>query len=218
MTDIGSVVIPSLLSPQFSHRSPIVLPFQKENWGRTEVEGWMTERTKDSAKRAFRLKKDFYSPNDRFGIKKATKSTDFIASVPHTRVELVIYCVRGSCPGPLDECGFLQVISLSKSGAKVQLFSDMVNFLQYFFWNKIVTDYYTIFYILLFSLHPLKSSLQKGIYIPIFTKNRHSLNVRFLSLWIVKSTKLPCRKAIGKLCAYVFVSFNPNRSLGFMAD
>ena len=36
----------------------------------------------------------------------------------------MIYCVRGSCPGPLDECGFLQVISLSKSGAKVQLFSD----------------------------------------------------------------------------------------------
>jgi len=37
--------------------------------------------------------------------KKATKSVDFIALVPHTRVELVIYCVRGSCPGPLDECG-----------------------------------------------------------------------------------------------------------------
>ena len=37
--------------------------------------------------------------------KKATKSDDFIASVPHTRVELVIYCVRGSCPEPLDECG-----------------------------------------------------------------------------------------------------------------
>ena len=30
------------------------------------------------------------------------------ASVPHTRVELVIYCVRGSCPGPLDECGIIR--------------------------------------------------------------------------------------------------------------
>ena len=27
------------------------------------------------------------------------------ALVPHTRVELVIFCVRGRCPGPLDECG-----------------------------------------------------------------------------------------------------------------
>ena len=26
--------------------------------------------------------------------------------VPHIRVELMIFCVRGRCPGPLDECGF----------------------------------------------------------------------------------------------------------------
>ena len=25
--------------------------------------------------------------------------------VPHIRVELMIFCVRGRCPGPLDECG-----------------------------------------------------------------------------------------------------------------
>ena len=25
--------------------------------------------------------------------------------VPHIGVEPMIYCVRGSCPGPLDECG-----------------------------------------------------------------------------------------------------------------
>ena len=40
-------------------------------------------------------------------IKKAIKSTDFIALVPHAGVEPAIYCVRGSCPGPLDECGLL---------------------------------------------------------------------------------------------------------------
>ena len=49
-------------------------------------------------------------------------------SVPHTRVELVIYCVRGSCPGPLDECGSYWTISLLKSGAKVQLFFELANF------------------------------------------------------------------------------------------
>ena len=37
--------------------------------------------------------------------KKATKSFDSIALVPHIRVELMIFCVRGRCPGPLDECG-----------------------------------------------------------------------------------------------------------------
>ena len=31
MTDVGPAALPSLLSPQFSHRSPIVLSFQKEN-------------------------------------------------------------------------------------------------------------------------------------------------------------------------------------------
>ena len=60
--------------------------------------------------------------------KKATESFDSIALVPHTRVELVIYCVRGSCPGPLDECGSYWTISLSKSGAKVQLFFELTNF------------------------------------------------------------------------------------------
>ena len=46
----------------------------------------------------------------------------------------MIYCVRGSCPGPLDECGVLfVVISLSKSGAKVRLFFDMAKFIFYFF-------------------------------------------------------------------------------------
>ena len=36
---------------------------------------------------------------------KATESFDSIALVPHAGVEPAIYCVRGSCPGPLDECG-----------------------------------------------------------------------------------------------------------------
>ncbi len=31
MTDMGLAALPSLLIPQFSHRSPIVLPFQKDN-------------------------------------------------------------------------------------------------------------------------------------------------------------------------------------------
>ena len=39
--------------------------------------------------------------------KKATESFDSIALVPHIGVEPMIYCVRGSCPGPLDECGSL---------------------------------------------------------------------------------------------------------------
>ena len=30
MTDMDPAVLPSPLSPQFSHRSPIVLPYQKE--------------------------------------------------------------------------------------------------------------------------------------------------------------------------------------------
>ena len=56
-----------------------------------------------------------------------------LSFVPHIRVELMIYCVRGSCPGPLDECGILfVVISLSKSGAKVRLFFDMAKFILHF--------------------------------------------------------------------------------------
>ena len=47
--------------------------------------------------------------------KKATESFDSIAFVPHIRVELMIFCVRGRCPGPLDECGL-------KTGAKVRTF------------------------------------------------------------------------------------------------
>ena len=39
--------------------------------------------------------------------KKATESFGSIALVPHIGVEPMIYCVRGSCPGPLDECGVL---------------------------------------------------------------------------------------------------------------
>lgn len=71
--------------------------------------------------------------------KKATESFNSIAFVPHIGVEPMIYCVRGSCPGPLDECGVLVsalpattllcvvigVISLLKSGAKVQLFFEL---------------------------------------------------------------------------------------------
>ena len=34
----------SLLIPQFSHRSPIVLPLQKGNWGGTMGEGWTKHR------------------------------------------------------------------------------------------------------------------------------------------------------------------------------
>ena len=70
---------------------------------------------------------------------KATESFNSIAFVPHIGVEPMIYCVRGSCPGPLDECGVLVlalptttllcvvigVISLAKSAAKVQLFFEL---------------------------------------------------------------------------------------------
>lgn len=70
---------------------------------------------------------------------KAAKSADFVAFVPHIGVEPMIYCVRGSCPGPLDECGVLVsalptttllcvvigVIPLAKSAAKVQLFFEL---------------------------------------------------------------------------------------------
>ena len=65
---------------------------------------------------------------------KNDKPGGFVVSVPHTRVELVIYCVRGSCPGPLDECGVpFVVISLSKSVAKVLIFSDMAKIGGHFF-------------------------------------------------------------------------------------
>ena len=37
--------------------------------------------------------------------KKSDKPCGFVAFVPHIRVELMIFCVRGRCPGPLDECG-----------------------------------------------------------------------------------------------------------------
>ena len=71
--------------------------------------------------------------------RKATELFNSIAFVPHIGVEPMIYCVRGSCPGPLDECGVLVsalptttllcvvigVISLLKSGAKVQLFFEL---------------------------------------------------------------------------------------------
>ena len=50
--------------------------------------------------------------------------------VPHIRVELMIFCVRGRCPGPLDECGICWTISLSKSGAKVHIFLILT---KYFF-------------------------------------------------------------------------------------
>ena len=36
-------------------------------------------------------------------IKKASQTWGGL--VPHIRVELMIFCVRGRCPGPLDECG-----------------------------------------------------------------------------------------------------------------
>lgn len=39
---------------------------------------------------------------------KATEFCNSIALVPHIGVEPMIYCVRGSCPGPLDECGSCQ--------------------------------------------------------------------------------------------------------------
>ena len=50
VTDMDPAALPSLLSPQFSHRSPIVLPFQKENWGKTEVYGRKKEWLKDRSK------------------------------------------------------------------------------------------------------------------------------------------------------------------------
>ena len=50
MTDRNPAVLPSLLSPQFSHRSPIVFPYQKENWGIMEVDGWVNEQIRGGAK------------------------------------------------------------------------------------------------------------------------------------------------------------------------
>ena len=62
---------------------------------------------------------------------KATESFDSIALVPHIRVELMIYCVRGSCPGPLDECGS-SVFSTSKTFAKIRIIFELA----IFFFNK----------------------------------------------------------------------------------
>ncbi len=54
--------------------------------------------------------------------KKSDKPCGFVALVPHIRVELMIFCVRGRCPGPLDECGMCVVLYLLKASAKVHTF------------------------------------------------------------------------------------------------
>ncbi len=38
--------------------------------------------------------------------------------VPHIRVELMIFCVRGRCPGPLDECGLMVSARLTTTPAR----------------------------------------------------------------------------------------------------
>lgn len=67
--------------------------------------------------------------------KKSDKPCGFVALVPHIRVELMIFCVRGRCPGPLDECG-----SLLKAGAKVHTFFILTKyFLQISYTTMIVS-------------------------------------------------------------------------------
>ena len=80
-------------------------------------------------------------------IKKATKPCDFVASVPHTRVELVIYCVRGSCPGPLDECGSLLDDFSLKIGCKNTNFFSV---------DKILNDFFCQFVCRLLVVNKLK--------------------------------------------------------------
>ena len=70
-------------------------------------------------------------------IKKATKSCDSVASVPHTRVELVIYCVRGSCPGPLDECGSLLDDFSLEIGCKITNFFSVDKIFERFFCRNV---------------------------------------------------------------------------------
>ena len=57
--------------------------------------------------------------------------------VPHIRVELMIFCVRGRCPGPLDECGSSWITSdcilSSKASAKVQTFLKPTKYFCNFF-------------------------------------------------------------------------------------
>ena len=76
---------------------------------------------------------------DHDGLRHATKRNSASAmqsffDVPHIRVELMIFCVRGRCPGPLDECGSsffaFNHFLLSKAGAKIRTF---LNLTKYFF-------------------------------------------------------------------------------------
>ena len=70
---------------------------------------------------------------------KNNKSSPFeAASVPHTRVELVIYCVRGSCPGPLDECGIIRRFLFRNRVQKYNFFSIWQTFCNIFLTSQLL--------------------------------------------------------------------------------
>ena len=71
---------------------------------------------------------------------KNNKSSLFeAASVPHTRVELVIYCVRGSCPGPLDECGIIRRFLFWNRVQKYNFFSIWQTFCNIFLTSQLLS-------------------------------------------------------------------------------
>ena len=118
---------------------------------------------------------------------KAIELDDSIALVPHTRVELVIYCVRGSCPGPLDECGFLGDFPF-EIGCKITTFFRSGQLFKAFFF---IVSRYTLsdnqLPVVFFSCHPPIAGNKRGIYFRLFTKiaplcpARMSTNRRFSS-------------------------------------
>ena len=89
--------------------------------------------------------------------------------VPHTRVELVIYCVRGSCPGPLDECGFSGDFPF-EIGCKITTFFRYGKLFKAFFF---IVSHYTLsdnqLPVVFFSCHPPLAGNKRGIYIRFFT-------------------------------------------------
>lgn len=95
--------------------------------------------------------------------------------VPHTRVELVIYCVRGSCPGPLDECGFSGDFPF-EIGCKITTFFRYGKLFKAFFF---IVSRYTLsdnqLPVVFFSCHPPIAGNKKRYLYPYIYKNRTSL-------------------------------------------
>ena len=91
--------------------------------------------------------------------------------VPHIRVELMIFCVRGRCPGPLDECGSsfnFQISNISRK--RVQKYNNFWNRQNIFSKNNI-SYYVTIYYFSLNAIFPHYKTALTTTKIHLFTPN-----------------------------------------------